>query len=828
MTDFLFLQRFRAGAVERLSLAEVIEALDARGPQHPWPGGLEIELASSDLADLLLLVGDAATGVRCIALLGPSYEEDLREKLLRCMERLGVCAYDGALTRVLVPWSAGPEAIADLPPELAREAAPALRRVSESVQLWPDWMRAQRDLRDRVMVVGLSMPADTPHMQYFDAQGADGSLEFHLALHPAACNADTAGAVRMLQARAEKIAGEGGQRALACRFDDPETPLRLAEAGGAAPASAHPWTVVAPWSAAWNPRGFVSDRELFASFSTRAAQAVQHAQAQFGLALDSTAASAAPLAEVLDRLHAQFRAGGLGDAQVSWAMDAGSYLSLVVCRALGAQVGYVRLQGMRVPCVRMHTGRVHYPALRVLDHIVNGPQDSVRDWLEQVASTDTSRLPREQDWLCDLPGYCDILRGRADLTGGELPLHDALARERLDFSVESLRHLDDWLAQVREQGQGQVEGSVVVAAGAYLGEVVRSGARESWVWASYDDVAAADPEFARERPRGTALLAFLDGPQQRCYPLAHVAAVLAGLPASTCHAFALALQAPPQAAPATQQAEDGGEPAFCPNCAHPLLSRAPSCERCGAAFPADGAWRPVATSPEPMAPQTPAAAAPSGESRAARYLLRAGHVCLVGPLLHFASVSAAGSAPVDAIGRLLVFVPFLYAAGGLAGWHARRQHALALQARTDTRPFEQGAWDMEAYERLPVGLRVTHTPAKTGAVAGGPSGLAFSWVCATSVTALQEPVEVRAFAAAHFQGGRWVLVKTFKAQEFADWYGCAGGRIAPGQTCTDAGNWTGATALRQFMTRWCYVGVTGDGRVVRGDAAAHHAARLAD
>lgn len=82
-----------------------------------------------------------------------------------------------------------------------------------------------------------------------------------------------------------------------------------------------------------------------------------------------------------------------------------------------------------------------------------------------------------------------------------------LDRSRLDFSMQSLGAIDDWLQAIHtinviEAGEGRAGDAFtrdgrgdnsVVFAGLYLGEVVRRNARQAWVWQGYDAFVAANP-----------------------------------------------------------------------------------------------------------------------------------------------------------------------------------------------------------------------------------------------------------------------------------------------------------------------------------------------
>jgi hypothetical protein len=123
---------------------------------------------------------------------------------------------------------------------------------------------------------------------------------------------------------------------------------------------------------------------------------------------------------------------------------------------------------------------------------------------------------------------------------------------------------------------------------------------------------------------------------------------------------------------------------------------------------------------------------------------------------------------------------------------------------------------------LPVGLVVTHSPNPVKARRGGLSGTAYTWVFETSVTSVEEPVTVTEFGGFGWFEGRWVFANftgiPFTAEEFADWYSCPGAKVTPGRSFTDPTNWSGDATLRSGKALWYFVGVTSDGRRVKGEA----------
>ncbi len=85
-----------------------------------------------------------------------------------------------------------------------------------------------------------------------------------------------------------------------------------------------------------------------------------------------------------------------------------------------------------------------------------------------------------------------------------------LDKNKLDFSVESLKEIDSWLQAIHtinrlEAGEGTAgdffkrDGrgdNSVMFAGLYLGEVVRQNAEQKWLWQSFEAFSANNPLHA--------------------------------------------------------------------------------------------------------------------------------------------------------------------------------------------------------------------------------------------------------------------------------------------------------------------------------------------
>jgi len=89
---------------------------------------------------------------------------------------------------------------------------------------------------------------------------------------------------------------------------------------------------------------------------------------------------------------------------------------------------------------------------------------------------------------------------QADIAASHL-----LDRKRLDYSVESLQAVDEYLERLRASDESLFDdeeyGNAIVRAGAYLGEVVRQSARKKLDWMTYEDFQQLLPEVSERVPR---------------------------------------------------------------------------------------------------------------------------------------------------------------------------------------------------------------------------------------------------------------------------------------------------------------------------------------
>ncbi|UOD31302.1 hypothetical protein INH39_06195 [Massilia violaceinigra] len=547
MTTFLYLQRFADGESAVMPFDVLLSILARHG--KPGRGAHDTEITfANGLAAGATLIGGRTGGALCVGFERPRFDAPLRALVWECMRELGCVAFDDALEMVYAPLHGA----TSLSPAFISACANGVRRVDSVQQLWPDLLETRLP---EVVPPGLSYANG---LQLFDEGNVTSKeVTIDLAIRPEACNSATLRVLRNLTARVDAVmAANPGYQPFYRFVHDDSAQLFLASAQLGP--LAHSATMDSPGPGLSTHRpGFASAREVHAGAQAEQARLVAFVHDKYQLALDGSGASITALSALLDKLHAWYvlerarqPAGSAFSSPTvaSWALRAGYYLGCVLASQVGGQWGAVTRGERRLAVVRTHRGRICHPHLQVLDHIINGAHDSVARWYAQLAVSDASACARADDIASRIPNLCALLPASGD---DALPLAAQLARGQLDYSVASLRHLDAWLALLRQQGAAipaHERERVIDAAGAYLGEVVRCNTpdRGQWQWMNYDDMVRAYPAFARQRPRARGFMAFLDSVEHTTYPLATVSTLLADARAESLHDYARKLL--PQAA----------------------------------------------------------------------------------------------------------------------------------------------------------------------------------------------------------------------------------------------------------------------------------------
>ena len=100
-----------------------------------------------------------------------------------------------------------------------------------------------------------------------------------------------------------------------------------------------------------------------------------------------------------------------------------------------------------------------------------------------------------------------------------------LDRKKLNYSLDSLRHVDEFLGQIRQNnGIEEAWSDVVARVGAYLGEVIRRNAtNHAWYWIDYESAKSLDPKVCEALGAviGTTAVLF-SGNREFAFPLMQV------------------------------------------------------------------------------------------------------------------------------------------------------------------------------------------------------------------------------------------------------------------------------------------------------------------
>ena len=160
------------------------------------------------------------------------------------------------------------------------------------------------------------------------------------------------------------------------------------------------------------------------------------------------------------------------------------------------------------------------------------------------------------------------------------------------------------------------------------------------------------------------------------------------------------------------------------------------------------------------------------------------------------------------------------------GCHSRHRERTAPAAGHDPPDINWAPTEAQKHRdiaALPIGLRVTHTPNPVKAQVHGRSGQRYTWLYETRVEAISEDVQIVEFGALIRKPplGNWELETIYKrpfwANEFTYFYDCPGAWVHVGTPCVDSSNYTGGDQVREFGTRWYYIGKTRSGQLVRGE-----------
>jgi hypothetical protein len=119
--------------------------------------------------------------------------------------------------------------------------------------------------------------------------------------------------------------------------------------------------------------------------------------------------------------------------------------------------------------------------------------------------------------------FSDLSRMLSQETENPTYRHELLDYKRLDYSVESLKHIDKYLEALHSTPPQQEElVCAVLRCGAYVGEVIRRNSHNKWRWTAFEE-AAKHSAFAKDLgySLGTVGILWREGPNM-CFPLAKI------------------------------------------------------------------------------------------------------------------------------------------------------------------------------------------------------------------------------------------------------------------------------------------------------------------
>lgn len=153
----------------------------------------------------------------------------------------------------------------------------------------------------------------------------------------------------------------------------------------------------------------------------------------------------------------------------------------------------------------------------------------------------SARLARCADATSSLVLLLIPLPGAAQLPKDQTPALSDLARmffedsatfrrehldpRKLDFSVESLKHVNEYLEVVRKDKDVETQWNrIVLRAGAYVGEVIRrNDDKVQWRWTDYEGAKQVEPKMFQSFGKSVATIAVLyDGKKGFVFPLGKV------------------------------------------------------------------------------------------------------------------------------------------------------------------------------------------------------------------------------------------------------------------------------------------------------------------
>jgi hypothetical protein len=111
-----------------------------------------------------------------------------------------------------------------------------------------------------------------------------------------------------------------------------------------------------------------------------------------------------------------------------------------------------------------------------------------------------------------IPEFCAAFLGQSEFSEGRIAHRESIPVQEMNYSVESLNYLDQYLDLVHKNKNALHEQdyiNTVLAAGCYLGEVIRLNPEKGYAWINYNDYFPHHPRIAALVPEGLGSCAVL-------------------------------------------------------------------------------------------------------------------------------------------------------------------------------------------------------------------------------------------------------------------------------------------------------------------------------
>ena len=139
-----------------------------------------------------------------------------------------------------------------------------------------------------------------------------------------------------------------------------------------------------------------------------------------------------------------------------------------------------------------------------------------------------------------IPLFCAGLLGNTSFEEGGLLVPERLDRSALDYSVESVKALDEWLKAASEAVDTASEAdynNTVLSAGCYVGETIRRNSSAVYEWRDHAEYFEEHPQLASVFPYGLGTAAVLARSEGMTLPINKVLRLLHEGPENNLHFY---------------------------------------------------------------------------------------------------------------------------------------------------------------------------------------------------------------------------------------------------------------------------------------------------